>query len=150
MQNQEQIEFYEFTQKNEKNVLGAILINNSLMKHALDQKMFTSFLDSKHRLIFAAMTDLFHRKEEITMDRLIMELNTNGLLDSIGGESYVKSILSDVPSILLEANQDSVQRFMIISIAMSLQSVALSCKSLKDLNLVLENKVKQLSQILPS
>jgi replicative DNA helicase len=150
MQNQNQIEFYEFTQKNEKNVLGAILVRNRLMRHALGQKMFTSFLDSRHRLIFAAMSDLFNRKEEITVERLIRELNTNGLLDNIGGESYVTSILSDAPSILSGKNQDYVQRFMIISIAMSLQSVALSDKSLKDLNAVLENKVKQLSNILPS
>jgi hypothetical protein len=150
MQHQKQIEFYEFTQKNEKSVLGSILADNSLMKHALHQKMFISFLDSKHRLIFSAMTELFNRKKEITTTELITELHSSGFLEEVGGESYVISILNDVPSVLSERNQESVQRFMIISITMSLQSVALSGKPLKDLNLVFENKVEQMKRILSS
>ncbi len=147
MQQEGEVKFYESTQKNEKAFLGAILLENSLMAQALEHLDKNSFVIGKHRAIFAAMVELSKRQEDINPENIVREVRVHYDLDKAGGESYIRSLIDNVPSVLTIWHDGYIERFALISIAMSITAAAFSDLDSKSVANLISEKLSQIERL---
>ncbi len=82
----------------EQSVLGAIIFDNEALPKALEILSPEDFYRDNHRKLYSAMIELFEKNEPIDIVTLTDHLRKNGLLDSIGGISYLSSLANAVPT----------------------------------------------------
>ncbi len=83
----------------ERVILGAILIDNSLIAQAIELLDPEGFYVPSHRKIFIAMRELFGRSSEINPILVGEELRRQGELESVGGVSAIAALTVGVPQI---------------------------------------------------
>lgn len=87
--------------KLEKAVLGGILLKGDLIEdviHILGKNPEDAFFDSACRQIFVAILSLRRKGEDINPFSVIEELKIGGKIDKVGGEEFVLSLPSYIPS----------------------------------------------------
>jgi replicative DNA helicase len=84
--------------ESEKALLGSIMIRPGAIYEVIDMIWPRSFYTEKHRLIFEAMLELTAKNEPIDLLTLSAKLDQRGLLQSIGGGSYLTELVNFVPS----------------------------------------------------
>lgn len=82
----------------EHSVLGAVLLENDALAAVLDDVAADDFYRDSHKKIYAAMCDLYEKNEPIDLITLTEVLSNKEQLESIGGASYLSSIVSMVPT----------------------------------------------------
>ena len=82
----------------EQSVLGGILIENYSINKVVEVLKPDDFYREAHRKIYKALIDLSERDEPADLITLTNELRNNDHLDSIGGASYVASLIDSVPT----------------------------------------------------
>lgn len=82
----------------EQSVLGAILLDNDALNKALEILILEDFYRESHRKIFRRMCDLSERNEAIDLVTLTELLKKNNEIESIGGASYLASLVNVVPT----------------------------------------------------
>jgi replicative DNA helicase len=82
----------------EKIVLGALMLERSTIRTALDFLKPETFYHQYHQLIYAAVLDLNHRSEPIHIYTVIEQLKRNKTLASAGGPEYVTALTNEVVS----------------------------------------------------
>lgn len=82
----------------ERAVLGSILIKSGLIEELADYLRPEDFYPEKHRAIFRAMIELFNKSEPIDTISLSSALEKNGVLERIGGSTYLAELSAEVPS----------------------------------------------------
>jgi replicative DNA helicase len=81
----------------ERTVLGAILIENEAFHHASELLTERDFYREAHRKIFFRMASLASRGDAIDLVTLKEEISRAGELDSVGGVTYLSSLVEGVP-----------------------------------------------------
>jgi len=89
-----------FNYEAEEAVLGSILISADAPLVVLNELKSDDFYAKEHQIIFEAMQTLFSHKNNTVIDHLTLtnELEKKGLLDSIGGVSYIAKLTNVIPS----------------------------------------------------
>ena len=82
----------------EQSVLGGILIENEAINKVMEILTDDDFYRDAHRKIFNALINLSERDEPADLITLTNELRKNKQLDSVGGASYVTSLIDSVPT----------------------------------------------------
>src|SRR4030043_152783 len=82
----------------EQSVLGGILIENYSINKMVEVLKPDDFYREAHRKIYKALIDLSERDEPADLITLTNELRNNDHPDSIGGASYVASLIDSVPT----------------------------------------------------
>lgn len=82
----------------EQSVLGSILLDRDAIAIAQVLVRPEDFFHSVHGTIFAAMRDMFARREPCDYITLADELQRRKALDDIGGVAFLSSLLSVVPT----------------------------------------------------
>src|SRR4030042_4017874 len=82
----------------EQSVLGGILIENDAVNKALESLVPEDFFREAHRRIVDASIVLSERDEPADLITLTNELRKKNHLDSIGGASYLASLIDLVPT----------------------------------------------------
>ncbi len=82
----------------EQSVLGGILIENYAINKVMEILKTDDFYRESHRKIYQALIDLSERDEPADSITLTNELKNSGHLDSVGGASYVASLIDLVPT----------------------------------------------------
>ena len=82
----------------EQAVLGAILLENESLSSAMEIMTSNDFYRESHRKIFSAMLDLYEKNEPIDLITLTEQLSSKEHLESIGGATYLSSIVNLVPT----------------------------------------------------
>lgn len=82
----------------EQSVLGAILLDNDALNKALEILSLEDFYREAHRKIFRRMCDLSEKNEAIDLITLTELLKKNNEIESIGGVSYMASLVNVVPT----------------------------------------------------
>jgi len=82
----------------EKSILGAILIDRDAITSVTQVLKSDHFYHSSHSDIYAAMFDLFERREPIDLVTLTAQLKKKGVLDNVGGTAYLAELASLVPT----------------------------------------------------
>jgi replicative DNA helicase len=81
----------------ERCVLGAIMLDNSLLNQAVELLKTDDFYLSSHRLIFDQMLNLTEKSRAVDFITLTDELRRAGQLESVGGASSISSLIDGVP-----------------------------------------------------
>ena len=82
----------------EQSVLGGILIENYAINKVMEMLKPDDFYRESHRKIYEALIVLSERDEPADSITLTNELKNSGHLDSVGGVSYVASLIDLVPT----------------------------------------------------
>jgi len=82
----------------EQSILGGILIENEAVNKVMEILHGEDFYRDAHRKIFNALITLSERDEPADLITLTNELRKANQLDSVGGASYVASLIDSVPT----------------------------------------------------
>ena len=88
----------------EQSILGSILLENSAINSALEILSKNDFYSEAHRKIFSVIVELSEKNEAVDLITLSNALKDKSLLDSVGGTSYLASLVDNVPSAANVAN----------------------------------------------
>ncbi len=82
----------------EKSVLGAMLIDEEAIALAVEILDETWFYEETHRKIYQSIIQLYDQRKRVDLVTLSDKLKNEGLLESIGGVSYLSTIMDFVPT----------------------------------------------------
>ncbi|MDM7921654.1 MAG: DnaB-like helicase N-terminal domain-containing protein, partial [Pyrinomonadaceae bacterium] len=85
------------SEESERAILGAILLDNSLITQAVEHLKAEDFYSPLHRRIFGAMVSLFDASKRIDPILIAEELKKDGSVDSIGGISTIANLTYGLP-----------------------------------------------------
>src|SRR5436190_23384596 len=83
----------------EKAILGAIILDNSLIAQAVELLKPADFYVPSHRRIFVAMTTLFERGSEIDPILIAEELRRDNSLEASGGILFLTNLTNGLPHV---------------------------------------------------
>ncbi|NTU73533.1 replicative DNA helicase [Candidatus Roizmanbacteria bacterium] len=82
----------------EKSVLGAILMDSSLVSNIAEFLRIDHFYMPEHQKIFGGMLALFEKQQPIDLLTLKNELQQQGEIDAAGGSKYLSELINSVPT----------------------------------------------------
>ena len=82
----------------EQSLLGCVLLDGETMYQVADIVRTDDFYKKEHRAIFAAMLQLYTKREAIDILSVSKALEDGGVLDDIGGNTYLTSLVNRVPT----------------------------------------------------
>ena len=82
----------------EQAVLGALFLDNEAVAMAAERIDATFFYKSSHRHVFNAILDLFQKDTEVDLLTITDILKKKGVLEDVGGPSYIAEISNSIPS----------------------------------------------------
>ncbi len=82
----------------EASLLGAVLIDSDAIVKIADQLQPQDFYDERHQKIYEAVKQLYDKHSPIDVLTLTDQLRNNGLLDMVGGASYLSELTNYVPT----------------------------------------------------
>ncbi|HTZ33969.1 MAG TPA: replicative DNA helicase [Methylomirabilota bacterium] len=83
----------------ERSILGAILLDNSVLNTAIESLKADDFFLPQHRQVFNQMIALGEAQHAIDLVTLTEELHRRGELESSGGAPYLASLVDGVPRV---------------------------------------------------
>lgn len=81
----------------EQSILGSILLDKTCIEH-IETLAGNDFSKEYHKLIFESMIDLNKKNKPIDLITITSELKSKGLLEDVGGISYITSLSTIVPT----------------------------------------------------
>jgi replicative DNA helicase len=81
----------------ERAILGAIILDNSLVSQAIELLRPEDFYVPSHRRIFLAMIALFEHGSEINPILIAEELKRDGAVESVGGLTFITNLTYGLP-----------------------------------------------------
>jgi replicative DNA helicase len=81
----------------ERSVLGAVMLDNSLLNQAIELLKVDDFYLGSHRLIFEQMLSLLEKSKAVDFITLTDELRKASQLENVGGASFISSLIDGVP-----------------------------------------------------
>ena len=85
------------SEESERVILGAILLDNSVIAEAVEHLKPEDFYSPLNRRVFAAMIALFEKQRQIDPILIGEELKKEGSLESIGGTSTITNLTFGLP-----------------------------------------------------
>src|ERR1700733_338478 len=82
----------------EQSVLGGLMLDAAAWDQIADRVIAEDFYRNDHRLIFEAAAGLIERTQPCDAVTLAGHLEAQGLLDQVGGLSYLGSLARDTPT----------------------------------------------------
>ncbi|MEK7723554.1 MAG: replicative DNA helicase [Acidobacteriota bacterium] len=83
--------------ESERVILGAILLDNTLISQAIEKLKQEDFYSPLHRRVFKAMSNLFERGDKIDPILIGEELKKEGQLENIGGIATITNLTFGLP-----------------------------------------------------
>lgn len=82
----------------ERSLLGSLLVDREAINRVIDMVGADHFYQRSHQLIWAAIADLWERRENIDVLSVSTRLSDMGHLDAIGGVGALTALASEVPT----------------------------------------------------
>jgi replicative DNA helicase len=82
----------------EQGVLGSMLLDRDAIARVVEAVRAEDFYRDAHRVIFAAMVDLFERGEPVDLITITNRLASMGKIEDVGGATYLASLPNVVPT----------------------------------------------------
>ena len=79
-------------------VLGSLLADPTAVVRVANLVQPSDFMQDRHKVVYQAALDLYHRDSVIDMVSLIAELQSTGKIESAGGTDYLSYLYSQVPT----------------------------------------------------
>ena len=81
----------------EASLFSAILIDNRVLNEVIEILRPSDFYKSAHQKIFETIVDLFEKHEPADLATLANRLNDRGILEEVGGATYLAQLVNEVP-----------------------------------------------------
>ncbi|UCG08876.1 MAG: replicative DNA helicase [Desulfobacterales bacterium] len=81
----------------EASLFSAILIDNRVLNEVIEILRPSDFYKSAHQKIFETIIDLFEKNEPVDLATLANRLNDRGILEEVGGGTYLAKLVNEVP-----------------------------------------------------
>lgn len=85
------------SEESERAILGAVLLDNSLITQAVEHLKPADFYSPLHRRIFASMLELFESSKRIDPILIAEEMKRDGSVDAIGGVAAIANLTYGLP-----------------------------------------------------
>jgi len=82
----------------EQGVLGSMLLDRDAIARVIEALRPEDFYRDAHRVIYAAMSDLFERGEPVDLITVTNRLAVQGKIEDVGGATYLASLPNVVPT----------------------------------------------------
>jgi replicative DNA helicase len=82
----------------ERAVLGSMMIDDEAIGVAIEHIDSSYFYETSHQKIFTSIIELYSNRKNVDFITLSDYLKTQGLMDTIGGASYLTQLIDHVPS----------------------------------------------------
>lgn len=82
----------------EQSVIGSMLLDKNAISTASEILTGDDFYKEAHRQIFNAAVELYNRNEPVDLVTIVDILRGKGILDNIGGITYLSNLVSSVPT----------------------------------------------------
>jgi replicative DNA helicase len=82
----------------EASLLGAVLIDTDAIVKIADTVQSKDFYDDRHKRIYEAILQLYERHSPIDVLTLSNQLKSSGLIEMVGGSSYITELTNFVPT----------------------------------------------------
>ncbi|MBT4120719.1 MAG: replicative DNA helicase [Candidatus Magasanikbacteria bacterium] len=82
----------------EMSLLGSVLIDKDAMIKIADEVDEDDFYKNSHRTIFETVTEIYNKNEPVDVLTIGNRLEEKGVLEKIGGRSYLTSLSNTVPT----------------------------------------------------
>jgi len=82
----------------EKSVLGSMLIDDEAIGQALEILDESWFYEGAHQKIYKAIIELYNAHQNVDLITITNKLKSEGQLDSVGGVTYISTIIDFVPT----------------------------------------------------
>jgi len=82
----------------EQSVLGGLMLDSAAWDQVADRVVSEDFYRNDHRLIFEAVAGLIERNQPCDAVTLSGHLESQGVLDQVGGLAYLGSLARDTPT----------------------------------------------------
>ncbi len=82
----------------EESLLGALMLDKSAIFKVADFLLLKDFYKGKHTDIYKSMVELFEKGEPIDVLTVASKLSDKGLLEKIGGNTYLTELVNKVPT----------------------------------------------------
>jgi replicative DNA helicase len=92
----------------EQSILGSILLENNAINSVLEILTKGDFYNEAHRKIFSVIIELSEKNEPVDLITLSNAMKDKNLLDSVGGTTYLASLVDNVPSAANVANYSKI------------------------------------------
>ncbi len=94
----------------EASVLGSLLIDPEAISLVADFLRAEDFYRDSHRILYEAIMRLYERHDPADFVTVCHELSRENKLEVVGGESYIASLVSMVPTSITGALSNAWQR----------------------------------------
>lgn len=94
----------------EQSIIGSVLLDNNALFKSLEIIRPEDFYNNAHKKIFSCILDLSERNEAIDLITLTEYLNKKGLLEEVGGASYLTMLVNNVPTTANIRNHSNIIR----------------------------------------
>lgn len=134
----------------EKSLLGCLIIDKDAIVKVVDYLEPRDFYKKNHQQIYEAIRDLFERGEEIDLLSVSNRLKEKGILEEVGGNSYLTELANSVPNALHVLNYAKiVQRKRILRdlIEASHEIAQLGYNESEDIEVILDQAEKRIFSI---
>ena len=82
----------------EQSVLGAMILEKEAAYQALELLIEDDFYRTSHKKIFGVICNLLNQNEPVDIITLSDELNSQGIMEEIGGYTYLTTLVNTVPT----------------------------------------------------
>ncbi|HLF18248.1 MAG TPA: replicative DNA helicase [Candidatus Omnitrophota bacterium] len=134
----------------ERSVLGSMLIDEEAIGLAIEILDESWFYDEVHRKLYRAVLDLYNVRKNVDLVTLTDKLKSDGILEEVGGVSYISSIIDFVPtSANVEHYAQIVKEKGVLRklIRNATQIIHDSYESTKDIESVVDNAEKLIFEV---
>jgi replicative DNA helicase len=94
----------------EQSVLGCLMLDKDAIIKVADQIIVEDFYDSRHKVVYAAILQLFEKSTSIDILTVSNLLEEQKLMEKAGGPGYITSLVNAVPSAAHVAHYASIVR----------------------------------------
>jgi len=134
----------------EKSLLGCLIIDKNAITKVVDYLEPRDFDKKPHQQIYEAICNLFERGEEVDLLAVSNRLKEKGVLEEIGGNSYLTELANSVPNALHVLNYAKiVQRKRILRdlIEASYEIAQIGYNESEDIDVLLDKAEKRIFSI---
>lgn len=135
----------------EKALLGALLLNDENVPQAVELLSPNDFYVFAHRTIYEAIVAVSERTERLDIVTLQNELEKKGVLDKVGGMSYLLSLQENIPAIGLVGQHGKIikEKAVLRDLINSATNIITSCYNQEDQEIsgILDEAEKTIFQI---
>lgn len=82
----------------EKSILGCLMLDKNTIIKVVDFLLPKDFYKKNHQEIYTAMLEIFERGDPIDLLSVSTRLKEKGMLEEIGGHSYLTELINSVPT----------------------------------------------------